>query len=256
MKLSRIFFILTIPFMGIGAVFLFLAYFTAFDPSVSNYFTSGSVFPTLAGIAMFLAIALGIAGGILAKGKSGVLTPMEFPSRISVPAALGALGSSIWLMIAGKGLLGVLILLVSIFFALEFGTVSVQFPSVVLWSAFTAIGGIIFLVASYYFDMTVEMNAPTKILLQMALLSMMLLITAECRVLLGRFDRLLVPVLTVLCMALCIPAGVIGFYLLIAKKTLDVTYLAAAPLTMGVGITALLQLIKVLLPERREEDAE
>lgn len=246
MKVSRILFIAAVPLSLLGALFLLLAYGTAFDPSVSHYFAAGSPFPALAGVCLALAIGCGIAGAILAKKVPESLKSPAVPSFAPLPAALGALGSAIWLFVSGNTVLGVLAVIASVFFTLCACSVAKLYGKYLLWGGFAAIAATIALNATYYFDMTLEMNAPTKILLQMALLAAMLFVTAECRLLTGRFDRLLIPILTVFCLALCTCAGAADFYLLFSKKEVGSAYLAAAPLLLGAGLTALWRLIEML----------
>ena len=246
MKASRILFIATVPLALLGALFLLIAYGTAFDPSASHYFAAGSPFPALAGVCLALAIGCGIAGGILAKKNPEALRSPAVPSFAAAPAALGTLISAVWLLVAGKALLGILALLASVFFTLCACFLAKLYGKYLLWGGFAAIAATIAVNATYYFDMTLEMNAPTKVLLQMALLAAMLFVTAECRLLTGRFDRLLIPILTVLSLSLCTCVGAVDFYLLFAKKETKTVYLAAAPLLLGVGLTAIWRLAQML----------
>ncbi|MBE6530083.1 MAG: hypothetical protein E7680_05775 [Ruminococcaceae bacterium] len=257
MKRSRLFllFLIAAPLLALaGTVFLLVAYATAFDPSVSRYFASGNALPTVAAILLLLAVACGIVGAILAKREPDSLTAAPVPSRAALFAAFGALASAVWLLIAGKVLIGVLTLLSSVFFTLCACTVAKMYGKVLLWSGFSAIAATIAHNATIYFDMSVEMNAPTKILMQMALLAAMLYITAECRLLTKRFDRLLIPILTVLCTALCFSAGSVGLYLFFTKKETQALYVAAAPFLIGVGLFACFRLLQMLIPAKKIED--
>ena len=157
-------------------------------------------------------------------------------------------------MTIGQTLLGVLMIFATVFFTLSAGSIAKIYGKYILWGGFAAIAATVACNATYYFDMTIEMNAPTKILLQMAFLAAMLFITAECRLLLDRFDRLLIPILTVLCMTLCIIAGAVVLYLIIAKKEIGTAYFAAAPFLIGMGLTAAGRLIQILLPEKKQPE--
>lgn len=250
MKASRILFIATVPLALLGALFLLFAFGTAFDPSVSHYFTAGSPFPVLSGVFLALSVGCGIAGAILAKKNPEGLSSPAVPSYATAPAAFGALCSAVWLLVAGQVMLGVLVLFASIFFTLCACFLAKLYGKYLLWAGFIAIAAAIALNVTYYFDMALEMNAPVKVLLQSAVLAVMLYVTAECRLLLGRFDRLLIPILTVLCISLCIGAGAVDLYLLFAKKESAAVYLAAAPLLLGVGLTALWRLAQMLLSKK------
>ena len=247
-------FLIATPFLAlVGTVLLLVAYATAFDPSVSRYFASGNALPTVAAILLFLAVACGIVGAILAKREPDSLTAAPVPFRATLFAAFGALGSAVWLLIAGKVLIGVLMLFAAVLFTLCACAIAKLYGKYLLWGGFAAIAATIAHNATIYFDMTVEMNAPTKVLLQMALLAAMLYITAECRLLMGRFDRLLVPALTILCLTLCICAGAVVFYLFAAKKETQVVYVAAAPFLIGVGLSAGARLLQMLIPKKAEK---
>ncbi len=245
MKRSRILFLISPVLAWIGTLLLLIAYGTAFDPTVSHYF-SAKPLPVIAAILLALSIACGIAGAIFAKKEPDSLASPRVPSFALLPAALGALASAVWLLIAGQALLGIFTLLAAAFFALGASPLAKRYGNYLLFGGFAVIAATIIYNATFYFDMTVEMNAPTKILLQMAFLSAMLFATAECRVLMGRFDRLLVPALTIFCLSLCTCAGIADFYLLFAKKGPGTAYLTAAPLLLGFGLTACLRLAEML----------
>ncbi len=256
MKRSRLvlLFLIAAPALALaGTIFLLFAYANAFDPTVSHYFSAGSALPVLGGVLLGLSIMCGVVGAVFAKKNPESLSEAAVPFKIDLLAALGALGSSVWLLILGKTIPGVLMIFAAIFFTLCAGAIAKIYGKYLLWGGFAAIAATIAWNATYYFDMTVEMNAPTKILLQMAFLAAMLFITAECRLLLGRFDCLLIPILTVLCVALCISAGAVDLYLLAAKKDIGTVYLAAAPFLFCVGMTALGRLIQMLLPKKQTE---
>ncbi len=255
MKRSRIFLIATPVAALFGILFLLIAYGTAFDPAISHYFAAKSPFPILAALFLILSIASGIAGAILAaKKEPEVLAQPAISSYASIPAAVGAFGTAVWLFTAGKTWLGILSLLATAFWGLCASPLARTYGKTILWAGFGSIIATIAYNATFYFDMSVEMNAPTKILLQMALLAAMLFVTAECRLLLGRFDRILIPVLTIFCLVLCMVTGLVVFYLLLAKKETNTVYLAAAPLLLGVGATAGWRLWQMLFPKKAHPD--
>ena len=255
MKRSHLFLIAAMAFALVGTIILLIAFGTAFDPLVSNYFSNGSALPVLSAVCLVLSIGLGIAGAVFAQKNPEELNAPALPSFATAPAAFGALGSAVWMLIAGKAWLGVLILLTSVFFTLEFCSIAKFYGKALLWLGFAAIAAPIAYNALCYFDMTVEMNAPVKVLLQMALLSAMLFITAECRLLSKRFDRVLIPILTTFCMTLCTAGGMVSLYLLLAKKETKILYLVAAPLLLGVGTTAIWRLLQMILPAKKIPDA-
>ena len=106
----------------------------------------------------------------------------------------------------------------------------------------TAVLGCALLNAYYYFDVSVEMNAPIKVLLQTALLFAMIYYTCELRFLLGRGKPRLFLVFayaTVAASSLCAISLPVALLCGIIQKPI---YAMGAVTLLGISLTATLRL--------------
>lgn len=184
--LRKISFALAILAMALMTVAIFLDY----EPD-AHYFRAGAILPTAALISALLSAICGSIPALLCKGNpSGEGSP--FSSGRAFPL------SSVGFLLAGCTLLvsrasdvlrtaaGVLLLLASIYgFCLCAPTLR-QKTALISLLGLIPILACILLNAYYYFDVSVEMNAPIKIALQITLLFAMLSYTGEVRFHLGR----------------------------------------------------------------------
>ena len=264
MKLSRVLLVLALPFSVVAMFLMVVASSTAYQPNVSNYFERTSPLPVLSVIFVCLAIAVGIAAAIVARYRNEPFSTPATPSFALLPAATGTLASAILLFIAGKALNGILFFVEALFFALLICPFVKKYAAYAIWSGFAAIAAQVVLISTYYFDMTVEMNAPVKVLLQMGLLGAMLDCTVEIRILIGRSHALLTPILTVFAFAICLLSGFSALALTLDGKMPSMVYIAAMPALIGFATTAGYRLMQILNPfspvspteQEKEENAE
>ena len=184
--------------LGLGADVLILAaaalqtaaILTAFDRG-TNYFSSSSPLPLAAALCALIGGALGVCASFLADKQLLRSSPFG-ASFSSLPAAVGFLlcGVCVLFSAAGSplGLLSGIFLLLSALYSLAtafFAHDEVQKRNIAPLGAAPVLACAL-LNAYFYFDVTVEMNAPVKVTVQTALLFAMLYYTGELRFLLGR----------------------------------------------------------------------
>ena len=262
MKISRILLLASLPLTFLATLLMLIAFATAYDPGVSNYFALGNPLPILASVAALLVIACGIAASIVAKRLSEPFSPLPAPSSATFPAALGALGSSVLLFVfknrfpaklqTAATVSAILFLLAAVFFLLAALRIAEKHAFSILWAGFAAIIAPIVLNAVYYFDMTVEMNAPVKVLAQMGLLAAMLCVTVEIRALIGRTNPSLTPVLLSFALSLCCLSSLPLIFAAIAGKVFSGAYIAAVPFLLGVGLTAGIRMCGMIFTGKSE----
>lgn len=165
-----------------------LAYLTAYETPKANYFRVGSLLPSLALVFAFVAVLLGIFAAILAAPRR---TTSAHSLLAPAPAVFGFLGGAIAFTLSTE-LSGLTILIiVSLMIAALYHAATVTpttprlLPLTALCGFFTVIACVL-VCGYYYFDNTLEMNAPLKTSLIMGLLCTMIYYTAELRILLGK----------------------------------------------------------------------
>ena len=245
MKLSRLLLIAVLPLAVVSAVFMILA-FSAYDPAVSNYFPNGSPLPILSVVSAFLAFAAGAVSALLSRKKSEPFAVPSVPSFALLPAAVGNLAGGVLLLTAGKTLSGVLFLFGVAFFALLACPFAKRYAPYITWLGFAAIAAHISLVAAYYFDMTVEMNAPIKVLLQMGLLAAMLDCTVEIRLLMDRSHAVITPIIIAFAIVCCGLSSISLSVAFLGGKIPEKDYSAALPVLLGFTATAVCRLAALL----------
>ncbi len=234
MRLPKILLIGSIV-LGLIAAILMIVAFADYDPAVSNYFPQGSALPVVAVILTFLSVAVGMAAVIFSRHKEP-LFETSFPTGILFPAVFGSLLTGVFLLIEHHTVPGVLFILESLFLFLAGFSLGKRFSNIVVCFGFFAVAAHVSLIATYYFDMSVEMNAPVKELVIVGLLVSMLECTIEMRLLLKRSHTMLTPFLIILTAAF---GTLSSFSLAIAylqdKIPMD-EYAAAIPVLLGFSI--------------------
>lgn len=213
----------------------------------TNYFSRGAILPKLAIFSAILGGLCGVTAILLfpAERLSGY-SPLDAGAFSGVPAAIGFafLGASAAFFSDGvyRILFPVLALLSAVYFLLggafaggrkglsRFFPVLGVAPVVacILWVAYS------------YFDLSVEMNAPVKVPVQLALLLAMLCFTEELRFPLGRpMPRLclILCTLSVSAAALVAVAFPVAFFL----KKIPLCYFAGAMVAFGSALTWLMR---------------
>ena len=225
-----------------------IAYLTAFDP-VANYFQRGAKLPTVCTVLAIVGVAIALLiGCLLPKGK--LLTPTLANRYAPLCSMLGELSALIAFAIALPRISPITIL------ALAALLLTVLCDGLQVFRSDRANGtgflGYAPIVASaamamyYYFDMTVEMNAPFKVAIQVGLLFAMVYNTEELHVLLRR-PRPRAYLTLSLCMmivgALTAVPIPLAFLLGILRRP---DYLAGALLLLGTSLRATLRTSEIL----------
>lgn len=229
-----------------------LAILLQFD-GTSNYFAHGAILPTLAIGFALLGVVLGTVAAILTK--SGSLPASVFSDKPCLnPASVGFLAAAICMIVsvsAGTESIWSVLFIVSALLGAIY-TVCVSLPSVrrsataVAFVGFFAVIACILLCAYYYFDLSIEMNAPLKIAVQLGVLAAMVYLLAEIRFLLGNGQKRVLLALSfalVSVSALSSLAVPIAFLL---GKTDRIDYLAGALLALSVALAAELRIYRLL----------
>ena len=175
----------------LAALLQVIAVLTIYQPD-SHYFDQTSILPSLA---VFVAIVGAICGTVAAcMTERQSLNDTPFSRNASrAPIAVGFLAPAILLPNSEFNVNSVLtIAIVAISgIAVVYGILTnvpplaQKIPTATVLTGFAAVIGCVALNAYYYFDMTLEMNSPLKVSVQMGLLFATLYLTGELRYLLG-----------------------------------------------------------------------
>ena len=233
----------------------------------TNYFRAGTILPVIAGASTAFLFAIAILIALLThETELCDASPFGSQKTVAIPAAIGFAIGGILLLVefikneAVLWLVTAVLLLLSAAYSLFCETEARSKEAVTLLGLLPPLACAL-LVGILYFDLSMEMNAPLKVVTQCALLPLMLYFTAELRYLLGRALPRLYLALALgsiaassLC-ALAIPAASIAGFLN------NTNCLAAALVVAGVNITVLLRLKRYLqIPspenETKETDAQ
>lgn len=258
-KLSSILIIISLVSASLAAVLQAVAMLVSYDPN-ANYFFAGAPLPY---IAVALTVLAALAGLLLAiiGPKPQAVSPFSGSILPSIPAALGMLTCAALIFIFASGTLAtvtaICLILAALYSVLCGTAVQKKHPSILCLLGFTAVLAGALMNALYYFDPTLEMNAPIKVTVQTALLFAMLYYTAELRYLLGREKPriyLALSLMTLATSALPIVSIPAAYFCGIITR---IDCLAGAILTLGIAITVALRLYPLLATEpNADADAE
>lgn len=178
---------------AVAAVLMLAACLTQYDGPAANYFSRGATLPALA---TAFAILTAVAGTVVAFRipRTAFQTDHIPAPCASAASAAGFLLCAILLTVTAVRTgfkwyhaVTLLLLLVSVAYfslrACDRFTEALRDLTVLL--GITPVFGIVFLSAIHYFDKTVEMNAPVKVLTLLGLLTAMVTVTSGIRYLLG-----------------------------------------------------------------------
>ena len=235
----------------------------AFYDKAANYFDHNALLPTVAVALALLGSALGIASAILTA--SDALGEDIFSEKISLsPAAIGFLTAALFAVLYCTktvrpiiGLLAALLLICG----MAYGIVSSlpklrQHKNLSVLLGMLAVLGTILLNAYYYFDVSLEMNAPFKLTTQMGLLCATLYLTGEIRFLLGaQKPRLFLAIGTTLISvgSLCSLSLLVACLL---GKTDSGDYVAGSLLVFCMMLTAIIRTRSLIPREEIDQDDE
>ncbi len=242
---------------GLAALAAVLAVLLDFEVQ-TNYFSSGAVLPRVAAKLMLAAIAVGVSRSLLVKKGHIGERPFQ-PSKALSPAFYCFLIGALLLLLQGISATTVLmalclVLSAAYIFFTESSLVKKDAGTTVFYG-FAAVLAPICFCALFYFDASVEINAPMKVASTLALLCSMLYFTGELRFLLGRPLKKLFLVMAHAATAVSIPVSLAvftAFWMGVAYSVANATtlsfvtllqgqrieYLSAAVVLLGAGLRA------------------
>ena len=231
-----------------------VAYLTSYTAS-DNYFRVGTILPILAIVCTAIAAIAGAVDAILYSKENRIQSKDAFPF-ISAFSAVGFLLTGIRLLPSASNLFGkvgaLILLLAAVYCILDMFRAEIL-SSVTFGFGFAAPIGCIMLTAHHYFDMTLEMNAPIKISLQVALLFSMLFFVGELRCRLGKPQPILYPTVTAMTVAIGAYASIPAIVAYLAGKVTRFDYFCTAILVLGITLTACMRLIAMYFPKSTEQ---
>lgn len=165
-----------------------LAYLLSYEGPKANYFIPNALFPFLATVSMLAAICFGVFASFALK--KGTVNPTDLPCKAaSAPAAIGfAAGAAVLQLSANTPATraAAALLLVSAAYHIATLTIPQKRSALTALIGFAPIVVCVLISGIYYFDNTMEMNAPVKVSVMMGLLCTTVYHTGELRILLGR----------------------------------------------------------------------
>lgn len=247
----------------LAAILTAVAIFTDYDEK-ANYFLKEA--PVL--IAALICAAVSLISGIAAAISVDVasIRKSPFPKRpVFLPTAFGyammiiALVFTVYTLSQQEkpvsGLPTVVFTVISLVLALYYSILSGQPEQIDRKPTQTAGFGLFAILAPlcinvhFYFDVLVEMNAPLKLFLQIALLLAMLYYTSELRYLLKKPTPRLFLMLSAATVSVGSLCALSLFAALIASHLSRLDYIAGAIVVICVMITALIRMASLFSPE-------
>jgi len=230
-----------------------------------NYFIQDSPLFLSACISAALSFLCGVAAVFLMPRESLQASPFSQKSVVA-PAAVGfavALGAIATVQIPETLspfllVLTVICLAASVGYSILSGISSqtANRPTTVAGFGLTAVLSCLFLNVYYYFDMTLEMNAPMKLFVQLGLLAAMVYYTGELRYLLKKpMPRvfLLTAVAVLSAGSLCAFSVPIVFFL---GRLPRFEYLAGAIAVLTIQATVILRTLPLIFPQEPPEKTD
>ena len=254
-----------ITYAGAGTATLLSAAATAFSyDKGANYFTTNSILFPLSAVVAILTFALAIVTALVTP-KESLVTGSPFGANlvVALPAAIGfgigAIFSALEFVKSNSSLflVAAVLLLLS---AAHILLCETKRKSSLL--GFIPPVACALLIAILYFDFSLEMNAPMKVVAQCALLPLMLYFTTELRYLLDcKLPRLYLALAlgSVAAASLCVLAIPVAGLMGALENT---NCLASSLVVIGTNITILLKLKRYLQPtpspenDTKETDAQ
>lgn len=279
-RLLRILPIVLLTASGLVALLQTLAYLTVYEAPKANYFSVGALLPKLSAVLTVIICATGVALALLIPKNQ--LTVREAPVKwASLPSAAGFLAGAIVLTLSVSGTLSrvtVLLLLFGAGYAVCAAFLSSKYQAATALVGFGAVLGCILLDALYYFDTSLEMNAPVKVTVLIGVLCTMLYHTGEIRFLIDKpAPRLFLMLGTwvlgtgALC-ALPIPiaaaagqftratspagASVLGAHLYHPEYLAGSLIVLGTAVTAGIRLRSLLRSPEILLPHAKSDQTD
>lgn len=231
----------------LGAILQTVAMLTSYE-AATHYFPVGAPLPILAFLSVLVGALCGVSSAILSDKQATAGSPFSSPYA-SIASCVGFLLGGILMLLTASDLLSLiaaLLLLFSALYAFLTGTSLVRKkPSAMVLLGFLVIAACAVGNVYCYFDVSLEMNAPVKTVLQMALLFSMLYFTGEIRFFLGREKKRLYLILSYCALAACAlsaPSIPVSYFLGILPRY---DYYALSVVTLGILVSIPLRLLAI-----------
>lgn len=166
----------------IGALLLLCALLFEYDKG-TNYFAVGAILPTVAILVAILSFGSGILSALLSDPKGRKTSPIAPSPLPALPSAIGFVLCAVGMLMSKTDATNILIALLLIF-AAAYALFSSRGASPLLGAA--PVLACALLNIYHYFDISAEMNASLKLIIQVPLLFIMIYYTCELRYLIGR----------------------------------------------------------------------
>lgn len=250
----------------LAAVLMLVAFFTQYDAPQANYFRIGAPLPIIAGILAGLSALIGTV--------TAFCLPRESLNTRSLPAPIAALNQIIGFLFCAIflalslirdefELLQLIALVLSLITVAYSALVAFFDPSherirtIAVPLGFAPIFAMIFLCASHYFDGSLEMNAPYKVIVMLGLLTAMISFTGEIRYHIGTA----LPRVHLMLLSWSVAAGSLSMFAVPAANFAGIltgnAYLASSFAILGCSLCAGLRIWVLLrgLPDDPKADA-
>ena len=254
--------LLFIFLIALTAVLQTVAVITAYE-SDTHYFLADSPLPTLSVLSAILSALCGTVAAIRTDVSALASSPFSKKNTIS-PLFFGFLAVAILSVTSRRAInssLGVIVILsavASLPYTALIGipTARKKANALTFWGFAPVIASIL-LLAYFYFDNTLEMNAPLKVSVQIGLLMIPLLMTGELRYLIGREQPKLFITLatwTAAAGSIAAPSVLIAFFI---DKASRIEYVAGALLVFCAALASLSRIRNLTLTKENiaEESA-
>lgn len=258
--LFRIALVCTLLFAVAASILQALALLRSYSAD-SNYFAADAILPTVAAALALLCGVCGILAASLAD-RGSLRSPLPDTAWENLPAGLGFAFCAFLLLFASNApqrLLTAILSLCALLYSFAFfkGNAKAA-PRLLPVLGFFAVAACAMINVQCYFDSSLEMNAPVKVTVQVALLFAMIYYTAEIRYLLGRQKPRFYLALSVCTLAaLSLPA--LSIPMAHAEQVLlKEDYLAFSLASLGLMITMIFRILRTAgaLSRAEEEQSE
>ena len=240
----------SIAFMGsaVTAMLLQTVSVLFFYEDQTNYFQKGAVLPLVAVVFLLLSVVSGTLLAYLSHSSGDPTSKYRFaPLFPSIGFAVSGVELLLNATSTTETVCAIFLISSSIYSVLAFLNLK-NLTNLTIWLCFLPIFSFALLTARHYFDFTVEMNAPLKLMLQCGLLCSMLFYTGELRIHLNNLAPRMYRMLCVWTVASASFASIPTIMAYFTGKTDRVDFLFMGILLLGVGSTALLRLISIQSP--------
>ncbi len=172
---------------GLAAILHTIAYLNVYGGDGANYFSPSSPLPKLSVFFAIVSCLLALSATLFRKTSAVTVTSPQ-GSLSSLPAALGFLASGTLMFLSNTTTLTHAVAIFCFLSAIYHVLLAVDLPHdayILAFIGFSSVIACILLNGYFYFDVTLEMNAPLKVNILVGLLVAMIYYIQELRTLMG-----------------------------------------------------------------------